>query len=96
MFIIHCQLRTPGGATKITTATKRAALEAATDFLNAGMPFIVADGWVLHGEGIRHDDSGSARAISPTMMKEGAARTRWTKMLELEEMMGELTCLLSR
>ena len=92
MFIVQCQPRT-SGATKITTATKKAALEAASDFLNEGMPFvtILADGWVLHG-GIRHDDRGSARAL----MKEGAVRTRWTEMLELEEMMGELTCLLSR
>jgi hypothetical protein len=77
----------------ITTATKNAALEAATDFLNAGTPFvtILAAGWVLHG-GIRQDDSGSARAL----MKEGAVRNRWTEMRELQEMMDELTCLLSR
>jgi len=47
MFIVQCQPRT-WGATKITTATKKAALEAASDFLNEGMPFvtIVADGRV--------------------------------------------------
>ena len=40
MYIVQCQPCTPGGATKITTATKKAALEAASDFLNEGMPFV--------------------------------------------------------
>ena len=41
MFIVQCQPRgTSNGATKITTATKKAALEAAGDFLNEGMPFV--------------------------------------------------------
>jgi hypothetical protein len=40
MFIVQCQPRTPDGAAKITTATKKAALEAASDFLNEGVPFV--------------------------------------------------------
>jgi hypothetical protein len=98
VFIVHCQPRTPDGATKITTATKKAALEAATDFLNDGgrLVAIVADGVHLHGGGIRHDDTRSARALSLTMITERAVQTRKTELLELEEMIGELTSLLSR
>ena len=40
MFIVQCQPHTSNGATKITTATKKAALEAASDFLNQGVPFV--------------------------------------------------------
>ena len=40
MFIVQCQPHTSDGATKITTATKQAALEAASDFLNQGVPFV--------------------------------------------------------
>jgi hypothetical protein len=40
MFIVQCQPHTTDGATKITTATKKAALEAASDFLNQGVPFV--------------------------------------------------------
>ena len=40
MFIVQCQPHTSNGATKITTATKKAALEAASDFLNEGMLFV--------------------------------------------------------
>ena len=40
MFIVQCQPHTLDGATKITTATKKAALEAASDFLNQGVPFV--------------------------------------------------------
>jgi hypothetical protein len=52
MFIVQCQPRTPDGTTKIATATKKAALEAASDFLNQGMLFvtIVADGGVYMAE----------------------------------------------
>src|SRR2546423_15670570 len=39
---VHCTVpaRYMDGATKITTATKQAALEAASDFLNQGVPFV--------------------------------------------------------
>jgi hypothetical protein len=52
MFIVQCRPRTPGVATKITTATRKAALEAANDFLNLGMPSvtIAADGLVYSAE----------------------------------------------
>ena len=40
MFIVQCQPHALDGATKITTATKQAALEAAGDFLNQGVPFV--------------------------------------------------------
>lgn len=84
--------RTSDGATKIITATKKAALEAATDFLNEGVRFVaISDRRLLHGGGIRYDDSRSVRAAS-----EGAVRTPPTELLELEEMIGELTSLLSR
>jgi hypothetical protein len=37
MFIVQCQSRTPAGPTKITTATRKAALEAANDFIHLKM-----------------------------------------------------------
>jgi hypothetical protein len=96
VFIVHCQPRTPDGTTKIITATKKAALEAATDFLNEGVRFVaISDGRLLHAAGLRHDDRRSVRAVSLTIA-EGAVRTRRAELLELEEMAGELTSLLSR
>ena len=46
MLIVQCQSRRPAGPTKITTATRKAALEAANDFLNLKMLFVTisADG----------------------------------------------------
>jgi hypothetical protein len=96
VFIVHCQPCTPHGATKIITATKKAALEAATDFLNDGVRFVaISDGRLLQGGRIRHEDSRSVRAVSLTLT-EGAVRTGLTELLELEEMIGELTSLLRR
>jgi hypothetical protein len=48
VFIVQCKPRKPEGILKITTETRKAALEAANDFLNQGMPFVtvVADGRV--------------------------------------------------
>ncbi len=52
MFIVQCQSRTPAGATKITTATRKAALEAANDFVNLKMLSVTisADGRVYTAE----------------------------------------------
>jgi hypothetical protein len=52
MFIVQCRPRTPAVATKITTATQKAALEVANDFLNLGMPSvtIASDGLVYSAE----------------------------------------------
>lgn len=92
MFIVHCQPCTPDGATKIVTATKKAALEAATDFLNEGVQIVaISDDRLLQGGGIRH----GVRAVSLTIT-ERAVRTRRAELLEVEEMVGELTSLLSR
>jgi hypothetical protein len=40
MFIVHCNSREPEGISKITTATRSAALEVASDFLKQGMRFV--------------------------------------------------------
>ena len=37
MFIVQCRSRTPAGPVKITTATRKAALEAANDLVNQKM-----------------------------------------------------------
>jgi hypothetical protein len=52
MFIVQCQSRTPAGATKITAATRKAALEAANDFLNQKMLSVTisADGRIYTAE----------------------------------------------
>ena len=46
MFIVQCNPREPEGIRKITTATRKAALEVANDFLKQGMRFVTvaADG----------------------------------------------------
>jgi hypothetical protein len=40
VFIVQCNPREPDGIRKITTATRNAALEVATDFLKQGMRFV--------------------------------------------------------
>ena len=52
MFIVQCQSHRPAGPTKITTATRKAALEAANDFLNLKMLFVTisADGRIYTAE----------------------------------------------
>ena len=51
-FIVQCQSRIPAGPMKITTATRKAALEAANDFLNLKMLFVTisADGQIYTAE----------------------------------------------
>jgi hypothetical protein len=46
VFIVQCNPREPEGIRKITTATRKAALEVANDFLNQGMRSVTvaADG----------------------------------------------------
>jgi hypothetical protein len=39
MFVVQC-IQEPEGISKITTATRKAALEAANDFLKQGMRFV--------------------------------------------------------
>ena len=52
MFIVQCESRIPAGPMKITTATRKAALEAANDFLNLKMLFVTisADGRIYTAE----------------------------------------------
>jgi hypothetical protein len=52
MFIVQCKPRAPGDVVKVTTHTRKAALEAANDFLNRGMTFVtvIADGRVYMAE----------------------------------------------
>jgi hypothetical protein len=40
MFVVQCKPREPEGLSKITTATRNAALEVANDFLKDGMRFV--------------------------------------------------------
>ena len=48
MFIVQAKPREPEGIVKVTTTTRKDALETANDFLNQGFPFVtfVADGRV--------------------------------------------------
>lgn len=48
VFFVQAKPRDPEGIMKVTKASREAALQAANDFLNQGMPFvtIVADGRV--------------------------------------------------
>ena len=91
MFIVQCQPDTPHGATKITTATREAALEAANDFLNLKMPFvtITADGRVYTAEEFA-TAGGSAQTMSLLMRKEGEVSRQGVELQQLEEMAGEL------
>ena len=52
VFIVQCNPREPEGIRKITTATRKAALEVANDFLKQGMRFVTvaADGHVYTTE----------------------------------------------
>ena len=91
MFIVQCQPDTPDGATKITTATREAALEAANDFLNLKMPFvtITADGRVYTAEEFA-TAGGSAQTMSLLMRKEGEVSRQGVELQQLQEMAGEL------
>jgi len=52
VFIVQCDPRKPEGIRKISTATRRAAVEVANDFLNQGMRTVTvaADGQVYTAE----------------------------------------------
>jgi hypothetical protein len=52
MFIVQCRPPTSDGAAKINAATRKAAMEAANDFLDLEMPFVTisADGRVYTAE----------------------------------------------
>jgi hypothetical protein len=52
MFIVQCKPRAPGDVVRVTTDTRKAALEAANDFMNQGMTFVtvIADGRVYMAE----------------------------------------------
>jgi hypothetical protein len=90
MYIVQCQPDTPHGATKITTATREAALEAANDFLNLKMPFvtITADGRVYTAEEFA-TAGGSAQTMS-LLIKEGEVSRQGVQLQQLQEMAGEL------
>ena len=52
MFIVQGKPREPEGIVKVTKATRRDALKAASEFMDQGMPFvtILADGRVYTAE----------------------------------------------
>jgi hypothetical protein len=66
VFIVQGKPREPEGIVKVTKTTRKEALEAATKFLDEGMPFvtIVADGRVYTVEEfaltIINDEDGNA------------------------------------
>jgi hypothetical protein len=66
VFIVQGKPREPEGIVKVTRATRKEALEAATKFVDEGMPFvtIVADGRVYTIEEfaltIMNNEDGSA------------------------------------
>src|SRR5438045_9091108 len=62
LFIVHCESHTPAGPMKITTATRKAALEAANDFLNLKMLFVTisADGRIYTAEEFANTIEGCA------------------------------------
>jgi hypothetical protein len=91
MFIVQCQPDTPDGTTKITTATREAALEVANDFLILKMPFvtIIADGRLYTAEEFA-PGGGNARTASLMRRTEGEVHRQGAELQRLEEMAGEL------
>src|SRR5438874_9051306 len=65
LFIVHCESHTPAGPMKITTATRKAALEAANDFLNLKMLFVTisADGRIYTAEEFANTIEGCASDV---------------------------------
>jgi hypothetical protein len=63
MFIVQCRPPTPDAAAKINAATRKAAMEAANDFLNLEMPFVTisADGRVYSVEEFATSTAGVPR-----------------------------------
>ena len=69
MFIVQGKPREPEGIVKVTTTTRKDALETANDFLKQGIPFvtIIADGRVYTVEefamSIINDENGDGPRV---------------------------------